>query len=127
MADILYTYKNQVYANITNRCNCSCTFCIRIHQDSVGDAETLWHKEDPSAEEIKAAMDTFDLPDMTSLYIAAMENQPAGWMFFLKQQSMPEKTTVSLSVSTPMVLAVWSTDGILSRILSELSTPYPSA
>ena len=26
----------------------------------VGDAETLWHKEDPSAEEIKAAMDTFD-------------------------------------------------------------------
>lgn len=60
MADILYTYKNQVYANITNRCNCSCTFCIRSHQDSVGDAETLWHKEDPSAEEIKAAMDAFD-------------------------------------------------------------------
>lgn len=27
MADILYTYKNQVYANITNRCDCSCTFC----------------------------------------------------------------------------------------------------
>ena len=56
MADILYTYKNQVYANITNRCNCSCTFCIRSHQDSVGDAETLWHKEDPSAEEIKACL-----------------------------------------------------------------------
>ena len=28
MADILYTYKNQVYANITNRCDCSCTFCV---------------------------------------------------------------------------------------------------
>lgn len=60
MADILYTYKNQIYANITNRCNCSCTFCIRSHKDSVGDAETLWHKEDPSVSEIKAAMDAFD-------------------------------------------------------------------
>lgn len=60
MADILYTYKNQVYANITNRCNCNCTFCIRSHKDSVGDAETLWHKEDPSVSEIKAAMDAFD-------------------------------------------------------------------
>ena len=60
MADILYTYKNQVYANITNKCDCRCTFCIRSHEDSVGDAETLWHKTDPSLEEITAALDAFD-------------------------------------------------------------------
>ena len=45
MADILYTYHNQVYANITNRCDCSCEFCIRTHRDSVGEAENLWFKE----------------------------------------------------------------------------------
>ena len=55
MADILYTYKNQVYANITNLCDCRCEFCIRSHEDGVGDAETLWHKKDPSLEEIIAA------------------------------------------------------------------------
>lgn len=60
MADILYTYKNQVYANITNRCDCSCTFCIRSSKDSVGDAETLWHKTEPTLTEIKQAMDNFD-------------------------------------------------------------------
>lgn len=60
MADILYTYKNQVYANITNKCDCSCTFCVRSLKDGVGDAETLWHKKDPTLEEIKAAMDNFD-------------------------------------------------------------------
>ena len=38
MADILYTYKNQVYVNLTNKCDCACTFCIRSHQDSVGDS-----------------------------------------------------------------------------------------
>lgn len=60
MADILYTYKNEVYVNLTNKCDCSCTFCIRSHKDGVGDAETLWHKTDPTLEEIKKAMDAFD-------------------------------------------------------------------
>ena len=60
MADILYTYKDQVYANITNKCNCRCRFCIRSHEDGVGDADTLWHKTDPTLEQIKAAMDAFD-------------------------------------------------------------------
>ncbi len=60
MADILYTYKNQVYANITNKCDCSCTFCIRSLKDSVGDAQTLWHQKDPSLSQIEAAMDSFD-------------------------------------------------------------------
>ncbi len=60
MADILYTYKNQVYANITNKCDCSCQFCIRSHRDSIGEAENLWFRSDPALEEIKAAIDAFD-------------------------------------------------------------------
>ena len=60
MADILYTYKDQVYANITNRCNCRCRFCIRSHEDAIGDATSLWHRQDPSPQEIKEAMDAFD-------------------------------------------------------------------
>ena len=60
MADILYTYKDQVYANITNKCNCRCRFCIRSHEDGVGDADTLWHKTDPTLEQIKEIMDAFD-------------------------------------------------------------------
>lgn len=60
MADILYTYKNQVYANITNRCDCSCTFCIRSHRDSIGEADNLWHQSEPTLDEIKEAMDAFD-------------------------------------------------------------------
>ena len=59
MADILYTYKNQVYANITNRCDCSCTFCIRSHGDGVGEAENLWFQKEPTLQEIKEAMDAF--------------------------------------------------------------------
>lgn len=60
MADILYTYKNQVYANITNRCDCSCTFCVRTTKETVGDATNMWFEKEPSFEEIKAAIDAFD-------------------------------------------------------------------
>ena len=60
MADILYTYKNQVYANITNRCDCNCQFCIRSHKDSVGEADNLWQKSEPTIEEIRQAMDAFE-------------------------------------------------------------------
>ena len=60
MAKILYVYKDQVYANITNKCDCACTFCIRSQMDGIGDAETLWHKVDPTLEDIYAAIDAFD-------------------------------------------------------------------
>lgn len=67
MADILYTYENQVYANITNRCDCNCKFCIRSHKDSVGEAENLWFQKEPTLEEIKAAIDEFDFSGYNEL------------------------------------------------------------
>lgn len=67
MADILYTYKNQVYANITNRCDCSCTFCIRSLKDSVGDSGTLWHKTEPTLEEIIKSVDDFNFTGYSEL------------------------------------------------------------
>ncbi len=63
MADILYRYKKQVYFNITNKCCCSCTFCIRNHQDYYGEAKNLWLDREPLAEEILAAIAAFDFKD----------------------------------------------------------------
>ncbi|MCM1283267.1 MAG: TIGR04100 family radical SAM protein [Muribaculaceae bacterium] len=60
MASILYVYNDQVYANITNKCDCACTFCIRSQMDGVGDADTLWHQQEPALEEVLAAIDAFD-------------------------------------------------------------------
>ena len=67
MADILYTYKNSVYANITNKCNCSCTFCIRSLKDGVGSADTLWHEKNPSKEEIIDAIRSYDFTGFDEL------------------------------------------------------------
>ena len=60
MADIVYTYNNNVYFNITNRCTCRCIFCIRTEHETLGEAKEMWHDHNPSWEEIKEAIDAFD-------------------------------------------------------------------
>lgn len=61
MANIVYTFEDHVYLNITNACPCKCEFCIRNNGDSVGDADTLWFEgHSPSFDEIKAEIDAFD-------------------------------------------------------------------
>ena len=47
MADIVYCYNDEVYFNLTNKCPCNCTFCIRNNGDSVGEAKTLWFDKEP--------------------------------------------------------------------------------
>lgn len=60
LKDILYTYKDNVYLNITNRCPCACTFCIRSQKDAIGSANNLWLEHNPVFEEVKNAIDNFD-------------------------------------------------------------------
>ena len=67
MADIIYSYKDSVYANITNKCNCRCTFCIRFLKDGVGDADTLWHKVNPTKEEVIEAIRDYDFAGFDEL------------------------------------------------------------
>ena len=67
MADIIYSYKDSVYANITNKCNCRCTFCIRFLKDGVGDSETLWHQTNPTKEEVIKAIRDYDFTGFEEL------------------------------------------------------------
>lgn len=60
MADIVYTLDGDVYLNITNKCPCNCAFCIRTKGDAYGDSEELWFDTEPTFEEIKNAIDTYD-------------------------------------------------------------------
>lgn len=64
MADIIYTLEGGTYFNITNKCPCSCAFCIRSKMDAVGEAERLWFDEEPTFEDIKNAIDNYDFSDV---------------------------------------------------------------
>ena len=60
MADIIYTFEGSSYFNITNKCPCSCVFCVRDKKDVVGEAKKMWHDKQPEFADVKAAIDAFD-------------------------------------------------------------------
>lgn len=57
----LYVYGENLYINLTNRCPCACTFCIREQQEGVGTAESLWLQKDPTTDQIKNEFAGYDL------------------------------------------------------------------
>lgn len=57
---IFYDLNGSLYANITNKCPCACTFCIRQNDSTVGENDSLWLEHEPSVEEIKKAFDEVD-------------------------------------------------------------------
>ena len=61
---ILYKVHNNLYVNLTNRCPCACTFCLRQNMDTVThDEQTLWLEHEPTVEEVKAEFAKIDLSE----------------------------------------------------------------
>lgn len=58
---ILYEVEQGLYVNVTNRCPCACTFCIRQEGDGAYGSESLWLEHEPSLGEILAAFKQVDL------------------------------------------------------------------
>ena len=56
MNTIVYEYGNELYINLTNRCQNRCTFCIRDTEGGIGTGEDLWLEHEPSADEVKGAL-----------------------------------------------------------------------
>ena len=61
MEEIVYQYENGIYVNLTNRCPCRCSFCIRGQMDGLGTAESLWLEHTPTVEEVMKAFEAFPL------------------------------------------------------------------
>lgn len=69
MGDVLYDYASGLYVNLTNRCPCRCEFCIRNMVDSLGDADSLWLKREPSVSEVKEMLKDWNVgPGLTAKY-----------------------------------------------------------
>lgn len=60
---ITYPVKNGIYVNMTNRCPCACTFCLRKNGDSIFGSDPLWLDREPTVQEICESIDTWDLKE----------------------------------------------------------------
>ena len=61
MMTITYPVKSGIYVNMTNRCPCACTFCLRHNGDGVYGSDSLWLDREPTVEEVCASIDAWDL------------------------------------------------------------------
>ncbi len=64
---ILYKVHNNLYVNLTNRCPCACTFCLRQSRDTMEESDSLWLSHEPDFNEVKAAFEEFDLEQFNEI------------------------------------------------------------
>ena len=49
---VTYRVGDGLYVNLTNRCPCACTFCIRQNGDGVYGSDSLWLEREPTTDEV---------------------------------------------------------------------------
>ena len=65
--EIVYKVHDNLYVNLTNKCPCSCTFCLRQTRDHMENSGTLWLEHEPTTEEIIAEFENFDMNKYSEL------------------------------------------------------------
>ena len=58
---VLYEVHKGLYVNLTNKCPCACTFCLRQTRDHMENSGSLWLKREPEAREVIEDFDNFDM------------------------------------------------------------------
>lgn len=59
--NIFYEVHGNLYVNLTNRCSCNCTFCLRNAADGAHGSDTLWLDHEPTLQEAEEALRKIDL------------------------------------------------------------------
>lgn len=99
--EIVYVYKNKVYLNITNRCPCACTFCIRSKKNAIGEASNLWLDHSPSFEEVKQALDNFNFDGYDEVIFCGYGEPTEAFDVLVKTaRYLREKLHIKLRVNT---------------------------
>ena len=52
-----YRIGDGLYVNLTNRCPCACTFCIRQNGGSAYGSDSLWLEREPTVDEVRASIE----------------------------------------------------------------------
>ena len=67
MQNFVYEYGTGLYFNLTNKCPCDCTFCVRAGAQGLGSAQSLWLEEEPTAGQVIAQLEDKNLSDYTEV------------------------------------------------------------
>ena len=99
--EILYRVHTGLYVNLTNRCSSACTFCLRQSMDHVGDSHNLWLERDPTAQEVKAEFEKWDLSEFTEIVFCGFGEPTCALPVLLDVASwLKTRTNLPIRVNT---------------------------
>lgn len=101
MMTITYVVKNGIYVNMTNRCPCACTFCLRQNGDGIFGSGPLWLEREPSVKEVCDSIDTWELAEYDEVVFCGY-GEPTERLEELLQVAahIKEKSDIKIRINT---------------------------
>lgn len=99
--NITYVIDGKLYLNITNKCPCACTFCIRKNGEGAYGSDSLWLDHQPSEEEVLEALSKEDLDKYKEIIFCGF-GEPTSELEILKSAAkyIRSKTNAKLRINT---------------------------
>lgn len=125
MMTITYAANKGIYVNMTNRCPCACTFCLRQNKDYVFDSDSLWLDREPTVQEVCDSIDTWDLTKYDEIIFCGY-GEPTERLYDILEVAkyIKSKSNIRIRINTNgLADLIWnkSTAPDLKGIIDEVS------
>ena len=115
MMTITYPVKNGIYVNMTNRCPCACTFCLRHNGEGIYGSDSLWLDKEPTVQEVCESLDSWDLTQYSEVVFCGYGEPTERLDDLLKVAAyIKSKNTIQIRINT---------NGLADLICGEKTAP----
>lgn len=99
--NITYVLDGKLYLNITNKCPCACTFCIRKNGDGAYGSDSLWLEHQPSEKEVIDALSRENLNKYDEIIFCGF-GEPTSELELLKSAAkfIRSRTNARIRINT---------------------------
>lgn len=108
-------FTNKIYINITNKCPCACTFCLR-NTKVIQEDNNLWLQEEPTAEEVISEFERYQWGQMEELIFCGFGEPTMRLDAVIKIAQYCKKTHPSIPIRI-------NTNGLGNLIYGETIAP----
>ena len=115
MMTITYSVKTGIYVNMTNRCPCACTFCLRHNGEGVYGSDSLWLDREPTVQEVCDSIDTWDLSKYNEIVFCGY-GEPMERLYDLLEVAKYIKSKSDIKIRI-------NTNGLADLIWNEKTAP----
>lgn len=123
---LTYEAGGNLYVNVTNRCPCACTFCIRNNGDGAYGSDPLWLEHEPSMEEMQADFAKRDLSKYGSVVFCGYGEPLMRLRFVCELAAYLRKTypTINLRLNTNGLADIYNAEEAQGRAAEQVAAVF---